>query len=159
MEYKARKPDCLDCSLRGQCTAAVNGRTLLRHDGQDLIDRGVTQSKTPAAYLSRRRRKWRVEGSFGQATRHHFKRSSYRRLWRQRIQDWIICAVQNIKLLIKHPDTVSKADTAICYQQPHNQTLNTSRLLLNATLYRSMGFTFWESTTPHNLQLKLITQV
>lgn len=108
MEYKARKNACLECPLRGQCTTALNGRTLLRHDGQDLIDQGDTQSKTPAAYLSRRRRKWRVEGSFGQATRHHLKRSRYRRLWRQRIQDWIICAVQNIKLILQHEKPLNK---------------------------------------------------
>jgi hypothetical protein len=33
------------------------------------------------------------------ANRYHFKRSRWRRLWRQQIQDWIIAAVQNIALL------------------------------------------------------------
>ena len=139
MEYKARKHDCLECPLRGQCTTAVNGRTLLRHDGQDLIDQGVTQSKTPAAYLSRRRRKWRVEGSFGQATRHHFKRSRYRRLWRQRIQDWIICAVQNIKILIQHPITPDKANKAISSQHLDNQVFIDLQMVLESVVNKILN--------------------
>jgi hypothetical protein len=53
------------------------------------------------ARRDRARRRHLVEGSFADAKRHHFKRSRWRRLWRQQIQDWIIAAIQNIKLLIK----------------------------------------------------------
>ena len=41
-----------------------------------------------------------MEGSFAQAANlHHFKKARWRRLWRQQIQDWLIAACQNIKLL------------------------------------------------------------
>ena len=44
-----------------------------------------------------------MEGSFAQAANaHHFKRARWRRLWRQRIQDWLIAAVQNIGKLIRY---------------------------------------------------------
>jgi hypothetical protein len=44
-----------------------------------------------------------MEGSFGQASQnHHFKRARWRRLWRQRIQDHLIAAVQNVKKIIKY---------------------------------------------------------
>ena len=44
-----------------------------------------------------------IEGSFGQASQnHHFKRARWRRLWRQRIQDHLIAAVQNVKKIIKY---------------------------------------------------------
>jgi hypothetical protein len=43
-----------------------------------------------------------MEGSFADATVHHgFKRSRWRRLWRQRIQDFLIAAVQNLRLLAR----------------------------------------------------------
>ena len=42
-----------------------------------------------------------IEGSFAQAANEHgFKRSRWRRLWRQEIQDWLIAAVQNVKILM-----------------------------------------------------------
>ena len=44
-----------------------------------------------------------MEGSFAQAANaYHFKRSRWRRLWRQRIQAWLIAAVQNIGKLIRY---------------------------------------------------------
>ena len=43
-----------------------------------------------------------MEGSFGDAAlRHGFKRSRWRRLWRQQIQDYLIAAVQNLRLLAR----------------------------------------------------------
>ena len=157
MEYKARKNDCLQCPLRGQCTTAVNGRTLLRHDGQELIDQGVIQCKTPPAYLRRRRRKWRVEGSFGQATRHHFKRSRDRRLWRQRIQDWIICAVQNIKIIIQHETPLKKADDAVLVQTTNYLAYKIRSLTSFATLHAKMKH--YRSHTVGRLTLPLIRSI
>ena len=55
-----------------------------------------------------------MEGSFGRAANEHgFKRSRWRRLWRQEIQDWLIAAVQNVKLLLRAggQGTVSGAAT------------------------------------------------
>jgi hypothetical protein len=44
-----------------------------------------------------------MEGSFAQAANlHHFKRARWRRRWRQQIQDWLIAACQNIKLLVRY---------------------------------------------------------
>ena len=42
-----------------------------------------------------------MEGSFADAANNHgFKRSRWRGLWRQKIQDWIIAACQNLRLLL-----------------------------------------------------------
>ena len=73
----------------------------MRHRFQELVDWGYEQSRSKEGYADRQRRKWLAEGSFAQAVRHHFKRSRYRRLWRQQIQDYLIGAVQNIKKLIQ----------------------------------------------------------
>lgn len=101
-EYKAYKNVCAGCELRASRTKSVNGRTIMRHFGQELIDQAVEQSKSAEAYRNRIRRRYLMEGSFAQGTNlHHFKRSRWRRLGKQRMQDWIICAIQNIRILIK----------------------------------------------------------
>jgi hypothetical protein len=43
-----------------------------------------------------------MEGSFAQAANlHHFKRARWRRLWRQQIQDCLIAACQNVRILVR----------------------------------------------------------
>lgn len=60
----------------------------------------VSEPEQVQPQADRRRRRHLMEGSFAHAAnRYHFKRSRWRRLWRQRVQDWIIAAVQNIALL------------------------------------------------------------
>jgi hypothetical protein len=45
-----------------------------------------------------------MEGSFADAANnHHFKRARWRRLWRQQIQDYLIAAIQNVRILLAHP--------------------------------------------------------
>jgi len=44
-----------------------------------------------------------MEGSFADAANnHHFKRARWRRLWRQQIQDYLIAAIQNVRILLTH---------------------------------------------------------
>ena len=38
----------------------------------------------------------------GAANNHHFKRARWRRLWRQQIQDYLIAAIQNVRILLAH---------------------------------------------------------
>jgi transposase len=104
-EYACSKTVCRVCRLRLQCTKARDGaaRTLQRHDHQEVLDAARRQSHRPAAKRDRRRRLWRMEGSFGDAaSRHGFKRSRWRGLWRQRIQDLLIATVQNLRLFMGH---------------------------------------------------------
>lgn len=98
-EYKTRKGVCADCALYDQCTRGKHGRTLMRHDDQELIDIARAQASSPEARRDRGRRKHLGEGSFAEAKRHHFKRARWRRLKRQQVQDWIIAAIQNLKIL------------------------------------------------------------
>jgi hypothetical protein len=44
------------------------------------------------------------ERSFAQSTRYGFKRARWRRLWRMEIQDFLIAAVQNIRILIDYSE-------------------------------------------------------
>lgn len=103
-EYAVSANICRRCSLKPQCTrASTFGRSIKRHFRQDLIDRGREESRSLAARRDRMRRKWLMEGSFADAANNHgFKRSRWRRLWRQQIQDYMIAAIQNFRILISN---------------------------------------------------------
>jgi transposase len=101
-EYHTARGVCDACALRAQCTRASYGRTIKRHEHQELLGRAREQAHSPAAYRDRRRRQHLAEGSFADAANnHHFKRSRWRRLWRQQIQDFLIATIQNVKILLK----------------------------------------------------------
>jgi hypothetical protein len=103
IEYVARKGVCAACALRSQCTRSSLGRTIKRHEHQLLLDRARLQAHSPAARRDRQRRQHLLERSFADAANnHHFKRSRWRRLWRQKIQDHLIAAIQNIRILLAY---------------------------------------------------------
>ena len=101
-EYIAKKETCAACILREQCTRSKStGRTIGRHLKQETIDKARAQSHSGEAKRNRKRRNWLMEGSFADAANNHgFKRARWRRLWRQQIQDYLIAAVQNVRIMI-----------------------------------------------------------
>ena len=104
---------CSGCALRERCTRSRTGRTVHRHEHQDLLDRAREQARGDRARADRRRRQHLVEGSFADAANNHgFKRSRWRRLWRQQIQDWLIAAVQNWRILLRERDGEKEAPGA-----------------------------------------------
>lgn len=105
-EYACPMPVCRVCVLRPQCTKAKGvARTVKRHYNQEAVDAGRAQSHSADGKKDRLRRKWLMEGSFADAANNHgFKRSRWRRLWRQKIQDYLIAAVQNVRILLSHAD-------------------------------------------------------
>jgi len=112
-EYAASCATCRACRMRAQCTRSSVARTIKRHEGHELIQEGRAQAQSVAARQDRRRRKWLMEGSFADAANNHgFKRARWRRLWRQRIQDYMIAAVQNIRILIRSLDDRSRTTVA-----------------------------------------------
>lgn len=100
VDYVADKKVCAQCPLRSECTRSKGGRSVARHNKEEQWEIGLAFARLPEAQADRRRRRYLMEGSFAQAANlHHFKRSRWRRLKRQQIQDWLIAAVQNIKLM------------------------------------------------------------
>jgi hypothetical protein len=100
-EYHLPKAVCAQCLLRQQCTRSKTGRTIQRHEHQELLDRARQQAHSRAARQSRKRRQIILEQSFADAANNHgFKRARWRRLWRQQIQDWLIAGIQNIRILL-----------------------------------------------------------
>jgi transposase len=102
-EYKAPRRLCAQCALRAKCTASKSGRRIQRFERQEELDRMRARSNFPAARKDRRRRQHLMEGSFADATNSHgFKRSRWRRLWRQQIQNDLIAACQNVRILLRN---------------------------------------------------------
>jgi hypothetical protein len=103
-QYRTPAGACAVCALRAQCTRAKDGRSLQRHEDHELVQQARVQANSVAARRDRRRRRHLMEGSFADAENNHgFKRARWRRLWRQEIQDWLIAAIQNVRILLAHP--------------------------------------------------------
>lgn len=101
-EYVARKGVCAACPLHAQCTSSSNSRVLYRYREHDLVLQARAQANSAEAWRDYRRRQHLMEMSFARSINWHGgKRSRWRRLWRQQIQDWLIAACLNLKLLIR----------------------------------------------------------
>jgi len=101
-EYKAKPSVCAQCPLRAQCTGSPSGRRIQRYERQEQLDQLRVLANRPAARKDRRRRQHLIEGSFADAANNHgFKRSRWRRLWRQQIQNHLIAACQNLRILLR----------------------------------------------------------
>jgi hypothetical protein len=114
MEYKVSAQVCSACVLRPQCTRSINGRTVQRHEKQAILDVARGQAHSAAARRNRKRRHHLMERSFADAANnHHFKRSRWRRLWRQQIQDYLIASIQNVRILLTHQSPKQSAAAAM----------------------------------------------
>jgi transposase len=103
IEYKAPASVCAGCVWRARCTRSHHGRTVQRHENQAALDIARAQAHSLAARRDRKRRHHLMERSFADAANnHHFKRARWRRLWRQQIQDYLIAAIQNVRILLTH---------------------------------------------------------
>jgi transposase len=101
-EYRPKRGTCARCSLRQFCTRDKNGRTLKRYAAQELLDKARKQSHSSQAHSDRRRRQWFQERNFAEAAvQHGFKRARWRGLWRQSIQDYLIAAIQNLRIIAR----------------------------------------------------------
>ena len=113
-EYLTAKGICQKCSLRVQCTQSERGgRTLKRHERQELLDRLRAHAQSATARRDIKIRQHFMEGSFAQATRFGLKRARWRGQWRVQIQDYLIAIVQNIELLIAHARSTPRVALAL----------------------------------------------
>jgi len=101
-EYKCSSKVCLTCHLMQQCTASKSGRSLKRHRRQDDLDKMRNSAQSQTSKQDVHLRQHLMERSFARATRYGFKRARWRRLWRVRIQEYLISAIQNIMVLLSY---------------------------------------------------------
>jgi transposase len=130
-EYKASPQNCAHCQLREKCTRAKDGRSLKRHIRQNELDKMLKMAKSREAKQDIRTRQHLSERSFAQSSRYGYKRARWRRLWRMEIQDYLIAAVQNIQILIKHKETrvANEARVAVKYSKTFYNRANSLFLL------------------------------
>jgi transposase len=102
-DYGASREVCARCKLRKRCTRAKAGRSVKRHIRQDDLELMREAAQSTASRLDLKERQHLAERSFADAVNNHgFKRARWRRLWRVQIQDYLITAIQNIRIMMKH---------------------------------------------------------
>lgn len=100
--YRAKGSECKECHLQPQCTRGKLGREIKRHDRQEDLEKMRTLCQTKEATKDIKTRMHLMERSFARAKRYGFKRARWRGLWRVRIQEYLIAAVQNIEALMRY---------------------------------------------------------
>jgi IS5 family transposase len=101
-DYGAPKKVCAVCELREQCTRNKSGRTVKRHLRQDELNIMRERSRSAEAKRDIKTRQHLMERSFAQGTWYGFDQARWRGLGKMHIQEYLTCAIQNIKILIKH---------------------------------------------------------
>jgi transposase len=101
-DYAAPRKVCARCELRNQCTKNKTGRTVKRHLKQEELDKMRKASRSKEAKRDIKKRQHLMERSFAKATRYGYKRARWRRLWREKVQNYLICTIQNIMVLVRH---------------------------------------------------------
>jgi hypothetical protein len=136
-EYRPKRGTCARCRLRQFCTRDKNGRTLKRYAGHELLDQARKQSHSPQARCDRRKWLWFQERNFAEATvQHGFKRARWRGLWRQTIQDYLIAAIQNLRIIAKIQKLLLLAVSRVLAKAKRLPASCRCQALLPGTAYR-----------------------
>lgn len=116
IDYGAPKKACSVCDIRDQCTKNKTGRTVKRHLRHEELDQMRSAAKSAKSKREIKTRQHLMERSFAQAKRYGFDRARWRGLWRMHIQEYLICAIQNIQILANH-GAIPKCSPAIAIRQ------------------------------------------
>jgi hypothetical protein len=108
-DYAAPKKVCATCHLREQCTKNKSGRTIKRHLRQEELDRMREASRSSEARGDIKTRQHLMERSFARGTGYGFDRARWRRLWRVKIQEYLIASIQNIEVLLRYGEQPKKS--------------------------------------------------
>jgi transposase len=108
-DYALSKKVCGACDLRDQCTKNKSGRTIKRHLRQEDLDRMREASRSAKAKRDIKTRQHLMERSFARGTWYGFDRARWRRLWRVKIQEYLIAVVQNIEVLLRYGEQPKKS--------------------------------------------------
>ena len=119
IEYAASTKDCRSCSLRSSCTRSKGGRTIQRHVRQEALDHMVKMATSPSAKRDIKTRQYLMERSYARSTRFGFDRARWRGLTKVSIQEYLICAVQNIEVLLRYGMTPTKGIATVPPAREH----------------------------------------
>ena len=121
VEYAAAAKICNQCRLKPRCTRSKQGRTLKRHLRQEELEQMLAASQSRSSRRDIHKRQHLMERSFAQASRYGFDRARWRRLWRVQIQEYLVAAVQNIRILTAHFKDQRKATAMRVAVPPANR--------------------------------------
>jgi transposase len=104
VKYVSCKEDCDICPFRSECTKSKSGvRTVDRLERQKDVDEMRQEAMSDSSKRDLRERWHLMERSFADGeNQHSLKRARWRGQWRVQVQEWMISAVQNVRILIKH---------------------------------------------------------
>lgn len=102
IKYAARGKDCKKCGLRPQCTRDSNSRSVQRHIRKEELDAMISITRSHKSQRDIKTRQHLMERSYARGTRYDFDRARWRGLWKVAIQEYIICAIQNIEVLVHY---------------------------------------------------------
>jgi transposase len=100
IEYMAKKKDCKVCELRISCTRDNSGRSVQRAIRKEDLDAMLSITQSPEARRDIKTRQHCMERSYARGSRYGFDRARWRGLWKVAVQEYLICAIQNITILI-----------------------------------------------------------
>src|SRR5215469_5479183 len=136
-EYVTAQGTCLMCKLRALCTRSRTGRTIHRHRDQAWLEKARKIANSKAAKADLKRRQHLMERSFADAANlHGLKRSRWRGLWKQAIQDLLIATVQNLRKLLRHLSQ-TEPELAFCLTQLLDRL---SRLIPSSSVASPVAF-------------------
>jgi len=111
-DYAAKKTDCQTCILMPQCTRSKTGRTIKRHLNQPELNLMRERSRSAQAKRDIRTRQHLMERSFARGTRFSFDRARWRGSSKVAIQEYLVCSIQNIEVLMRHRRRLPKSKMA-----------------------------------------------
>lgn len=99
-DYSAGKKNCGNCPRRPICTTNKSGRTIKRHLLQEELDAMRQKAISFEAKRDIKKRQHLMERSFARSVRYGFDKARWRGMNKVLIQEYLICAIQNMKTLV-----------------------------------------------------------
>jgi hypothetical protein len=130
IKYAAKGKDCKKCELHSQCTRDSNSRSVQRHLRKEALDKMISMTKSFRAQRDIKIRQYLMERYYARSTRYGFDRARWRGLWKVAIQEYIICAIQNIETLIRYLEKPIKGAIAKPFKIGVNNTMAAGRKLI-----------------------------
>jgi len=114
-QYRADRATCQKCKYFKECVSSRTRGRSVQHNPDARYWRWADQCLT--RYQRNRlmsRRRYKSEGSFADAANNHgFKRARWRGLTKMKIQNLIICAIQNLRKLLRYGDSNKRSTTPV----------------------------------------------
>ena len=87
-------------------------------------------AETPSSRRDIKTRQHLMERSFARSIRYGYKKSRWRRLWRNQIQEYLTAAIQNIEVLIRHGNKPKKSAVMAVLAEKTEKKVFTQVLLI-----------------------------